>query len=272
MVHDTSKPDFLMRFPSHGVQPWLVPMRQLTRALNAVQRLIEHSEESDEPGEDQPEEVLHPKMPLHLLGVTSGSAAYKVSAPDRVNALRILRATGTGLADPGHSEWDPESLSAIETLSEVAKAMGCDIEFKTPGKDGRVLAKITPLSYDAIARQAFVTGESTVSARLERVGGATDMHCGLRFSNQPNKMVICGVETDDLIRTLGQHVYETVRVSGTVTWFRKTWRIKRVRVKAFEPAKDGSIMDALEGIYEAGGKAWDAVDDPDALLAEVRGS
>jgi hypothetical protein len=272
MPTSSRDPDFVMRFPDHGIKPWIVPMRQLTRALNAVQRLIEHTEDGAEDEEAGVEEPGHPKKPLHLLGVTSGSAAYKVSAPDHVGALRTISQTGAGLEHPSTAEWDPESLSAIEDLSEVAKSVGCDIEFSTPGKDGQVLAKITPLSYESISRLAFVTGESTVCGYLERVGGATEMHCGLRFSSQPEKMVICRVATDELIRRLGQHVYEDVRVSGTVTWYRKTWRIKRVEVRNFEPAKSGSILQALEHIYDAGGKAWDDVDDPESLLSEVRGS
>ena len=74
----------------------------------------------------------------------------------------------------------------------------------------------------------------------------------------------------ELVQKLGRHVYENVRVSGKVTWYRKTWQIKRIEVKDFEPAKSGSILQTLERIYDAGGKAWDDVDDPEALLSEVR--
>jgi hypothetical protein len=43
-------------------------------------------------------------------------------------------------------------------------------------------------------------------------------------------------------------------------------------VKSFDPTQEGSILQALDRIYEAGGKAWDNVDDVDGLLSEVRGA
>lgn len=35
--------------------------------------------------------------------------------------------------------------------------------------------------------------------------------------------------------------------------------------------KSGSISEALHRLYEAGGNAWDGVDNPDAFIAEMRG-
>jgi len=98
------------------------------------------------------------------------------------------------------------------------------------------------------------------------------MHCGLRLPDQPEKMVICAVETADLVRNLGQYVYNDILVSGTVTWYRSNWRVKTIQVKSFVPPKLGSIKEAFQRIRDAGGKAWDNVEDPDAFIAEMRGS
>ncbi len=248
-------------------------MRALTRTLNAVQRLMEHAEEVSDLGETEAEqaETVQPTAPLHLIGIVSGSAMYSVAAEDPERAVKTLWDTGRSLGNPEHSQWGDELLSPVEDLSEVARSLGCEIEFRRPGKDGDVLATITPRSYEMLSATAFVTGESSVCGYLERVGGTTKRHCGLRLPNQPAKMVICPVKTDELIRQLGQHVYRNVIVSGTVTWFRRTWKVKNVIVKSFEPAKEGSIFEALGHIYEAGGKAWDDVEDADKLLAEMRG-
>jgi hypothetical protein len=271
MAKTSKKPqaEFIIRLVAQGLRPWLVPMRSLTRVLNAVQRLIEHTE-ADEAGELREDEEAQPLAPLHLIGVVSGSAVYSVSALDEGAAVKTLAETARGLRNPDKAEWTSEMLSSIEDLSAVAKALHCNIEFNRPGSSGESLATITPLSYEEVSRTAFVKGESSICGYLERVGGAIKRHCGLRLPSQPSKMLICPVDTEDLIRQLGQHVYQNVRVSGTVTWLRRTWRVKSVFVKAFEPSKSGSIMDALNRIYEAGGKDWDDVDDADALIAEMR--
>ena len=266
-------PDFAVRLVGPGLRPWAVPMRALTRVLNAVQRLMEHAEEPPEAEleEVKPEDIGQQAASLHLLDVVSGSAEYRVAANDPRQAVKTLRETGLSLHNPDGAEWGQELLSPIEDLSSVARSLGCRIEFRNPGKSGAVLATITPDSYDELAKTAFVRGESSVYGYLERVGGATKLHCGLRLPSQSSKMVICPVATPELIRQLGQHVYENVMVSGTVTWFRRTWNVKRIEVTSFEPSKEGSILDTLERIYQAGGKAWDRIDDPDRLLAEMRG-
>jgi hypothetical protein len=84
-------------------------------------------------------------------------------------------------------------------------------------------------------------------------------------------MIYCTVKTEELVRKLGQHIYQNVMVTGTVTRFRKGHRVKTVFVKDFEPSKTGSVLEALDEIYEAGGKVWDEIDDPEALIRELRG-
>ena len=265
--------NFVVRMVGLGISPRGVPMRSLTRVLNAVQRLIERTEDDQtdlQEGSGAEAESRLP-LPLHLVAVRKGSAAYSVVS-DAPDALDTIVETGRWLQDPENSDWEPEILSPIEDLSAVAKALECEIEFTLPGKNPEVLARITSRSYDEMAEHAFVKGDGTVGGVLERVGGATKMHCGLRLADQPTKMVICPVATESLVRDLGQYVYKSVRVSGTVTWFRKNWRVKSVLVKSFEPSKEGSILEALDRIYEAGGKDWDNVEDVDGLLSEIRGT
>jgi hypothetical protein len=245
-------------------------MRSLTRILNAVQRLIEHTEESVTEVGDDAQVESEPAMPLHLLDVRRGSARYGVLSDSAPAALKTIAETGRYLQDPSRSEWEPEILSPIREISAVAKTLKSQVEFRRPGKNGELLATITPQSYEEMSRVAFITGDSTVSGYLERVGGATSWFCGLRLPDQSAKMLICPVDSQDLVRQLGQHVYENVRVSGAVTWFRRNWRVRRVYVKSFEPTKEGSILQALDRIYEAGGKDWNDVQDVDGLLSEIR--
>ena len=262
-------PDFEIRLVGHQVKPWDVPMRALARTLNAVQRLMEPT--TEEGATKQDKEAAISIMPLHLIDVKSGSARYAVSANDPERTIRTLTEAGLALENPGAQEWDLDLLSPIEDLSDVARSLMCSIEFRKFGKDETVFATIVGNSYSTLAATAFVTGESSVYGYLERVGGATEQRCGLRLPTQPSRMIYCTVETEELVRKLGQHIYENIMVSGTVTWLRKAWRVKTVRVKDFELSKTGSILEALDEIYEAGGKAWDEIDDPESLIRELRG-
>lgn len=264
-------PTFMIRLVAPHIRPWDVPARSLFHIVIAIQRMIEHTEpeigEGEEPTE---EEVTRPEASIQLLNVISRSAAYAVAARDPSTALRILKATGEFLACPEKADWDAPTLSSVNEISRAAKSIGCEVEIRSPEKHGRVIAKITPQSYEEISSAALVSAQSSVYGYLERVGGATQPHCGLRIATQSARMVICHVATEDLVRKLGPYVYTNVRVSGEVTWLKRNWNVKTINVQAFEPVKTGSIRDTLNQIYEAGGKAWDDVDDPEALIKGLR--
>ena len=83
-------------------------------------------------------------------------------------------------------------------------------------------------------------------------------------------MVICRVTTEDLVRGLGQYLYQSVVLTGDATWLRHNWRLKGLVIKSFEPPKTGSILEALRQAHDAGGDAWEAVSDPDAFISGLR--
>ncbi len=273
-----SKPqaDFYVRLVGQGVRPRNIPMRALARVLDAVQRLVEQKiEDSD----DNPATQIvkqEDSRTLHLVEVKTGSAAYAVCAPDRKAMLSVLSEVGASISDPDNSDWTDTTVSSIKDLSEVAKSQGVEIEFCEPPKEkgvrfGNVIAKITPITYNTIRTSAFITGEASVYAQIERVGGATKMHCGIRLPESPRKMIICGVANEKLIRELGRHIYKHVFLHGKARWLRHNWSLKRLFVQSFDRPKEGSITEALRKIHKAGGHVWDEIADPDTMIAEIRG-
>ena len=254
-----------------GIKPWSIPARVLTRIVNAVQQIIERTEPDELFDSEEEDAEKRPTSAIQLLNVTSASAAYQFAAVDGTSALRILGEIGAGLSNPRQADWDEVNLSAIYDISAAAKALDVTVEIREKDKKGNILAAITPQSYKEISEGAFVTGESSVYGYLERVGGATDMRCAMRLPDQ-EKLLFCRVATGELIRRLGKHIYENIRVFGTVTWVRSTWRVKTISIHDMEEPKRGSILEALGHIYDAGGKAWDDVEDPDAFIAELRQS
>lgn len=271
--------DFVIRLVGSGMRPWRVPFRNLARVLNAVQRLVEQREEEDDAdvvpsGEIAPAAALDAGT-LRLIDVKDSSAAYRVAAPNPKAALRLIGETGQSIKEPSKANWTLATLSSLEELSEIARSLGCEIEFRLPGAGkgrqyGDVLATIRPSTFTEVQGTAFISGRTSVYATIERVGGATKAHCGIRIPEQLRKMVICRVDNDDLVRQLGQFIYQDVVLIGRGTWLRHSLHLRHFVIEAYEPPKTGSFRDALRRIYDAGGHAWDRVDDPDALLAEIR--
>lgn len=245
-------------------------MGVLSRTLQAVQRLID----GEEPGaddEDRPQ-LGTSKRALHLLSVTSGSAKYQVVAETGDRAVTSLRLAGRAIEAPGDHEPTGALLSALEDLSAVAARLECEIEFRLPGHNGAVLAVIGPRTFDELARNAFIKGHSSVLGRIERVGGATKMHCGLRLPSQPDRMIVCRVRDGSLVRELGQHVYQTVVVSGEVTWLRNGMLVRTVVIEGVSLARKKSLVETANLLRKSVRGAWDRIQDPDKYLDELRRS
>lgn len=271
------KPDaaFIIRLVGRGISPWAVPMRSLTSVLQAVQRLVEQRDELIDDTEVEGDLQADSGIVLHLLTVKSGSAAYGVAAPEHDDTPGMIRLLRQSIDHPEQADWLDSTLSSIKDISAVARSLNCEIEFREPRQSklyGGVIAKITPTTYSEIKGSAYIKARTSVYAKIERVGGATEMHCGIRLPSTPRKMIICRVKTADLIRELGQYMYQHVILSGQATWLRHNWRLKRIVIDSLEPPKRGSIKDALRESHQAGGCAWDAIDDPRGLLAEIRGA
>ncbi|MBK8913562.1 MAG: hypothetical protein IPM64_03005 [Phycisphaerales bacterium] len=263
-----------MRLVAPGMQPSAVPLRSLAGILNAVQRLIDQREEDDteEGQEPDPGKETSPRT-LNLLDVATGSAVYRVGAPDRQVVLNLLSVTARQIDTPGEADWTTPTLSSLKELSDIARRLGCEIEFINPGGGGSltdVIAKITPDTYRTVSACAIIRGETSIYARIERVGGATEMHCGIRLPEASRRMVICRVKTADLARELGQWLYQHVTLTGEAGWLRHGWQLKHFVISSFEPPKTGSIVDVLRKAHDSGGSAWDEIEDPEAYLAEMR--
>lgn len=260
MNRRTPEPSFVIRFVSKDIRPWLVPLRTLTRTLSAVQQIVSEDSESDQ----------REGSVLHLLDVKPGSASYPVFADDEDRALRSLSVTGQIIEQPQRAEKATYVISPLEELSAVAKSLGCEVELALPGKHGEVLARIVPTTYESVSRAVFIYGDTSIEGYVERVGGATDLHCGLRVRGQ-SRMLICRVEGTEVARQLGQHLYEYVIVSGTATWYRNSWRLRSFSVKSMHQLDDRSLSERFEALRGATPDHWNRIDDPERFIAEIRG-
>lgn len=257
MPRNTPPTSFIIKFVSPDLRPWKMPMAVLARAFTAVQGLVcdELEEDSDRPQ-------------LHLLSVKIGSASYPVSSEDSERAVESLTSVGRAINDPILAERAPYMLSHVKELSKIAKSIGCEVELALP--EGAVLARITPDTYGSIVKVVFIRGESSVEGEIIRVGGATGLHCALRVRGQ-RLLVYCEVDGTQVARELGEHLYEYAILTGTATWYRKSWQLHHLIIKAMHQIDKRSIVDRFEEVRRAGGYSWDDIDDADEFVKEIRG-
>jgi hypothetical protein len=259
-------PTFEVGFVAPGLVPEGIPLRAFTDALSAVQDLAS--------GRDRFETSHVPlEKGIGLVDVRRGSAVYSCvsRAPDeaRVYLSRVaalLSATGVqGTEEDGLVA----ALRPIESLSGVARSIGCRIEVTLVDHRQSPLFVVDEDAFRRISNRLLLQGDTTVIGRVLRVGGATSMRCFLRVPGRRHGLY-CDVDGKDLVRRLGQHLYEQIVATGTATWIHSLWRIYRFKIRDFTQPQLGNPNEAIEQLRNAGLKAWDQIPDPDAFIQELR--
>lgn len=257
---------FDVRLAAPGLVPERIPLRAVSDVLSAVQDLAS----GRDPFEQQ---QVPPEKGIGLIHVRRGSAVYSClsHAPDE--ALANLTRVGELLSVAHHDRANGDSLVTalrpIQSLSEVAKSIGCRVEVTTKAGGRQPLFVVGEDDFRRISSGLFVTGETTVVGRIERVGGATGMRCLLRVPGR-RRILYCDVRSRDLVRRLGQHLYEQIAATGTARWIHRFWKLYEFTINDFTQPCLGDVVHAIEELRRAGLSAWDQIDDPEEYIRELR--
>lgn len=260
-------PVFEVLFEGKGVYPELIPLGTLTQTFSAIRRLMAGGEVVEE---DEEAEALVDTSSVRLLDIKRGSALFQFVGASAATDLTNLRGVGHVLESPEQLGNNDYVLRPIETLSVIARRLGCTVVFREATSEKTVLAKIEPSSYERIAGSLFIAGDTAITGRVERVGGATTRSCALRVSFQA-KLLYCRVTTQEVARLLGAKLYQDVAVSGTARWLRNSWKIVHFTINNVYQPQAGSLHEAFQALREAGGHGWDGVQDPRAFIEEISG-
>lgn len=262
-----SQATFAVVLSGPTVSPEKVTVRTLSEILSAVQTLVSGRDlDDDEEAETAESEV----DALSLLDVKRGSAVFPCLAR-RPNAVDNLRRVGRFLHAPETTDDDrfAYAIRPAKVLSGIARHLECSIEIREFAGRHRSLATIKSTTYMEVSKSLLVSGPTTVSGTVQRVGGATNMRCALRVPSR-DRLLFCDVGSSEVSRKLGERLYQDVVVSGMATWFQRTWTLYTLRITEMRPLRRTRITDAVKSIYEAGGKGWDVVKNVDETIRELR--
>jgi len=243
-------PTFEVHFVGPGLAPERIPLRAVSDALSAVQDLAS--------GRD-PYETPHVPLDkgIGLVKVRRGSAVYSCVSHAPNEAIPNLSHVGLLLSSTSDHEGEEDGLVAalrpVESLSDVARSIGCRIEVSLVNHNGSPLFVIDKDAYQRISNRLLMHGDTTVIGLVERVGGATSMRCLMRVPGR-RRALYC----DQIVAT------------GTATWIHSSWRIYRFKIKDFTQPRLGNPVEAIERLRDAGLKAWDRIPDPEAIYQELR--
>jgi len=257
---------FEVRLVAPGLLPEKIPFRAVSDTLRAVQDIAS--------GRDPLEQSqVPPELCIGLINVRRGSAVYSCLSRAPEKALENLEKVGMLLSAPDSGNTNGDGLVTVlrplQSLSETAKSIGCRIEITTKGRQREPLCVVKENDFQRISSKLFATGETTVVGTIERVGGATGIRCALRVPGR-RRLLYCDVKSKDLVRRLGQHLYEQIAARGTARWIHRTWHLYEFTIEDFTQPRLDNVAEAIEGLRRAGLSAWDTIDDPEQYIRELR--
>lgn len=249
-------PSFVIRLTGGEISPERVPLRILSDAASAITRLaIGGADESE-------------SKSVRVLGVKRGSAVYPCLMETENETHDNLSAVGKVIEDPHSDLLTHTMLRPIDRLAKIAASLECQIQIQLPGTS-KALATITSNSYQRIRGVALMHDEATVNGYLVRVGGASDRKCAIRVYGR-DRLLICQVDTEDLSRQLGKHLYEPVTVYGRGLYFSRTWDLIHLRIDKATFSSNDDYDKMMDEFRAAGGDAWDDCQDVDGELRSMR--
>jgi len=253
-------------FTGGGVYPEKIPIGKVVEALSAVKRLaagviVGDGDEDEDEGDTD----------VRLLDVKrTSSAVFRFVGLSPELTIHRLRETGKILQNPqadGESEY---ILRPVKDLSAIAQSLQCSIILRQSGNGHDALARIEANSFARISQSLLVSGNTSITGTVQRVGGATEVRCALRIPTQ-SRLLFCRVESKEVARKLGDALYQRVVAHGAARWLRHSMRLYSFKVQDIFRAAEGTISDHLQALWDAGMNDWSLQDDPDSLLQEIRG-
>jgi hypothetical protein len=259
-----TQPTFEVRFVGRGVSPDRIPLRTVSDALSAVQDLASGRDRFETPH-------VPAERAIGLVDVRLGSAVYACVSRSPLEARQNLERVGRLVAQvtgPDEEDGLAAALGPIEELSKVARSLDCRVEVVWTGENRVPLVVIGQDDFQRLSSKLFLEGDTTVVGRIERVGGATGMRCLLRVPGR-TRILYCDVESRDLVRRLGQHLYEDIAARGAAVWIHRSWRLYKFTIRDFSQPRLGDSQQAIQQLREAGLKAWDDISDPESFIREL---
>lgn len=264
MKQPKSKPIVEIKFTGKAVSPESVPLNYLADTLSAVQKLVK----GFVPIKDEDDET--DAGVLRLLRINRGSARYLCTAPTEVPVTiqDRLKLVDTTMSDPELMVKHEYILKPLSTLSRVAELLDCRVEILIP-QANELLFTVSSQTYHDVTKSIFIHGNTSITGRLEGVGGATKYTCKLRVPFQ-SQLFYCEVSSESVIRKMGASLFSQVTLHGQATWFRGTWKLHKFKVDGIQDVKRASYEEIMSGFKTIGVAKELSSLDIDEFLQEQR--
>ena len=196
---------------------------------------------------------------LGLTEVRESSALLELTPVSCDVQVEAFVAWTEGIKANDFTELPRESVEAAKVLAKVSRRLRAAIELTARPNGKAYQTTITPDTEITAPEPVFFVGETVIYGEVISVGGATEPRVRLRLPS--GNLQVLTIDKH-LARLLGQHLYNSVGLSGEATWDAETLEIHDFRVKDVIDYTEGLVSKAVAGLAEIAAPYYKDIEDP----------
>ena len=197
-----------LKFIGDDISPELIKAKDLAELITAFEDSILRIVLNKNP------ELIEENKIVGLVNIEKSSAKFRFKPSYPSIALSAFLALSNSITQNNYSKSPLKSVESLVKISEFSKRHNCTAEFRSKINSPQPEAIITPSTLVEVPESLFITGETTIYGKIERVGGAKPK---VMIRSEDNNLIICDI-SEEMAQQLGHKLYKISGFVGSAKW------------------------------------------------------
>jgi hypothetical protein len=257
-----------VRIVGQDIAPEKISSRDVGELIASIEQMIASVVARDNPSlQIDEKEVI-----VGLAAVQQGSYILQFQSVYADEVAQAYTFITQSIASADYSDLPPKTLNAIKDIRKITRKYRTDTEFWSKNGVQQQLAVVTQNTRIELDTP-LISGKTTVYGTVIGIGGEDPPRVRIRLID--GRQLYCNItRRDDLrvARQLGQRLYQRVGLHGTARWDVRDMALVDFVVETVTEFVQKPISEAISNLYNVAGEYYEAIDDIEELIRDVRGN
>lgn len=250
-----------IKFIGKDIFPENIRVKELLEVAVSVEESLLAIIKRDNPNVSMDEIIIS------LVDIGEGSTVLRFKSSFPHLTAFAFKTLSSSIANNAYQNLPSSSVESIRKISNFTRKRNCEIEFRAP--ETNLIAKITPQTRIIIPESYYLTGETVIYGKVERVGGV-EPKVWIRITDR--EIIICDV-TEDLAKELGRRLYSWVGLLGIAKWNIENYSVEEFQLTKITEYEETLLLNATAELSSLIGKYFKDIEDVEKYVnEELRGS
>ena len=250
-----------IRLKGDGMTPGLVRSRDLAQLIEAVEDMIAAEVAASH------DDIKKEQIVIGLSDVVPGSVTLAFASSTEELTAPALERIAHSVETNDFYALPEDSIKSLKVLSKFSQAKNCTAEIYAVNGSEKLLTAITPET--RIQDYEPIRGETIIYGVVTRVGGANEESPTIQIRTIEGRLLYCTANRKNA-KIAAQCLYQQIGLMGIAEWDIKTYEIKAFTVTEISNYEATPLSEAVESISQSYGEYFDAIDDVDSFVRELR--